>query len=255
MTCGGREALHERMNRSFSAPAGARAHPVAHARAATGGSSERPNTMSPRCRGRCARTTAARTSTARPPRRRWPACPAWRPPARGRGKSGITQSDTSSGPSCIAARDVLCRDGEVGMAERHALRASGAAAGVQDERHVVECRRGDRRAPRHLAERHHAARARLHRQDRHGSSGRAGPRPCRRAAAAAPWRWCPRGKTELVFLVAGVERGGRARHRRGQERHHRATLLGRAMPTRSPRRMPNAANASARSCTCRRNSP
>ena len=203
-----------------------RRHPVAHARAATDGSSERPNTRWPRVSRAMRQNDSGENfdgTTTAPPRGQ-------RAQRGGHQPVDVKERHHAErhvlGAERVAARNVLCRDGEVGMAERHALRASGAAAGVQDERHIVQGRRGDRCASRHIAERHHAARARLHRQDRHGSSGRAGLVHTVRRQQQHLGAGVLEEKSELVFLVAGVERGCRARHRRGQERHHRRQTVG-----------------------------
>ncbi len=49
--------------------------------------------------------------------------------------------DTSSGAERVAACDVACRHGEVGVSERHALGPTSTAARVKHERHVVHGRR------------------------------------------------------------------------------------------------------------------
>ena len=151
--------------------------------------------------------------------------------------SGITHSDTSSGDERVAARDVAGGDRQVGVRQRHALRPAGAAAGVQDERDIVQ-ERAARPVCGRLAPDSVTVPVGVHvdGQDRDAIAGGA----ARIVGALGRKEQDARVgvfevEPELVFLVAGVQRRGGAGHRRRQKRDDVRQAVGQA-PCRPGRR-------------------
>ena len=126
------------------------------------------------------------------------------------------------GSEIVAARDVAGRNRQIGMRERHALRPTRAAAGVQHQRDVVRVRAATRSSRRvDSDETDGAVRVHVDRQDRHAVAGRA----ARFVEAVGRQHQHARvgvfeKEAELVLLVAGIERRRGSRHRRREKRHH-----------------------------------
>ena len=120
----------------------------------------------------------------------------------------------------VAAGDIARRDREVPVAERHALRPPGAAAGVKDQCHVIDRRRRDRLALRDALDGDPAVRVGI--DDQHANA------LCLRRGAGIGQALGRKQdhlrvgvveiELELFVLVSRVERRRGRGHRRGQER-------------------------------------
>ena len=124
--------------------------------------------------------------------------------------------------------DVADRGGQVAVSQRHALRAAGRAAGVEDQRRRV--RIGHLQRPPIAM-----AWLLIWRRPAACSSTSISLPPAGRARRAARLTWRheqePGARVlevepELVLLVCRVERAGDADHRRGQEREDRFRPIG-----------------------------
>ena len=163
------------------------------------------------------------------------------------------------GAERVAARDVLRRDREVGVGQRHALGPSRAAAGVQHQRDVVHRRRRerpprDRRAVDDDVTRCAPSMSTERIGTRSPAARRASSR--RRAAGSALSRPCRRDKNGTRLLCSAGFSGAAVP---AIDAARNATIIGSpfgsAMPTRSPRATSEAASCSATVWTCSSRSP
>ena len=128
----------------------------------------------------------------------------------------------------VGIRNIFCRCSDVGMADGNALRASRAPAGVQHQRYIVRAGeiRGARR-PRRVLQPDKSIFVHQDRVDRDFTQGRLARsiRSLRRADQNFRGRVF-QIKTEFIFTISGIERGGRSRQGRGKKAYNRRQAAG-----------------------------